>query len=38
MNYSDKLRYIELGADPDFQREFANALYIPHRYANLFPA
>ena len=35
---AEKLRYIELGADPDFQREFANALYIPHRYADLFPA
>jgi len=35
---AEKLRYIELGADPDFKQEFANALYIPHRYADLFPA
>jgi uncharacterized 2Fe-2S/4Fe-4S cluster protein (DUF4445 family) len=35
---AEKLRYIELGADPDFRREFTNALYIPHKYADLFPA
>jgi uncharacterized 2Fe-2S/4Fe-4S cluster protein (DUF4445 family) len=35
---AEKLRYIELGADPEFKQEFANALYIPHRHATLFPA
>jgi uncharacterized 2Fe-2S/4Fe-4S cluster protein (DUF4445 family) len=35
---AEKLRYIELGVDPEFEQEFANALYIPYRYANLFPA
>jgi len=29
--------YVELGADPSFQREFTNALYFPHREISLFP-
>jgi uncharacterized 2Fe-2S/4Fe-4S cluster protein (DUF4445 family) len=27
------LEYVELAADADFQKEFVNSLYIPHRYA-----
>jgi uncharacterized 2Fe-2S/4Fe-4S cluster protein (DUF4445 family) len=34
---AENLKYIELAADPDFRQEFADALYIPHRNANLFP-
>jgi uncharacterized 2Fe-2S/4Fe-4S cluster protein (DUF4445 family) len=35
---AEKLKYVELGADPEFKQEFADALYIPHRHADLFPA
>ena len=34
---AEKLKYVELGADPEFKQEFADALYIPHRHADLFP-
>jgi uncharacterized 2Fe-2S/4Fe-4S cluster protein (DUF4445 family) len=26
------LEYVELAADPEFQSEFVNSLYIPYRY------
>jgi len=29
--------YVELAADPDFQREFTDALYLPHRNSARFP-
>ena len=34
---SEKVNYIELGADPNFQNEFLNATYLPHRNLELFP-
>jgi uncharacterized 2Fe-2S/4Fe-4S cluster protein (DUF4445 family) len=30
---AEALEYVELAADPDFQKEFVNCLYIPHKYA-----
>ena len=30
---AEKLEYLELAADPDFQKEFVNSLYIPHKHA-----
>jgi uncharacterized 2Fe-2S/4Fe-4S cluster protein (DUF4445 family) len=30
---AEALEYVELAADPDFQKEFVNSLYIPHKYA-----
>jgi uncharacterized 2Fe-2S/4Fe-4S cluster protein (DUF4445 family) len=30
---AEALEYVELAADPDFQEEFVNSLYIPHKYA-----
>jgi uncharacterized 2Fe-2S/4Fe-4S cluster protein (DUF4445 family) len=29
---AETLEYVELAADPEFQSEFVNSLYIPHRY------
>ena len=31
---SKKVRYLELANDPDFKKEFINALFIPHKYPN----
>lgn len=31
------VHYVELAADPEFEREYINALYFPHRYLNRFP-
>lgn len=33
----EKVRYIELGADPDFSKEFAASMYVPHQDPSLFP-
>ncbi|MEM3004640.1 MAG: ASKHA domain-containing protein, partial [Candidatus Bathyarchaeia archaeon] len=33
----EKIRYVELGADPDFQREFVEAIDLPHARMELFP-
>jgi uncharacterized 2Fe-2S/4Fe-4S cluster protein (DUF4445 family) len=33
----EKVRYIELGADPDFPREFAASMYLPHEDSSLYP-
>jgi uncharacterized 2Fe-2S/4Fe-4S cluster protein (DUF4445 family) len=30
---ANSLEYVELAADPDFQEEFVNSLYIPHKHA-----
>jgi len=32
------IRYFHLGNEPDFQKEFLNALYIPHRQLERFPS
>jgi len=32
-----RIGYLELGADPDFQKEFLNATYFPHREVSRFP-
>lgn len=29
---AENLKYVELAADPNFQREFVNSLYIPHKH------
>ncbi len=34
----DKISYIELAADPNFEHEFASALRFPHKNINLFPS
>ena len=34
---SEKVQYIELGADSNFQNEFLNATYLPHKDLELFP-
>ena len=34
---SKKVRYLELTMDPDFSKEFVNALFIPNRNINRFP-
>lgn len=34
---SKEIRYLELAATPDFSREFAEALFIPHKDMNRFP-
>jgi uncharacterized 2Fe-2S/4Fe-4S cluster protein (DUF4445 family) len=34
---SRKVRYLELTIDPDFRKEFMDALYLPHRDASRFP-
>jgi len=31
-------RYVELTLDADFAREFANAMYLPHRDLERFPS
>jgi len=33
----EKVRYIELGADLDFSKEFAGSMYLPHQDPSLFP-
>jgi uncharacterized 2Fe-2S/4Fe-4S cluster protein (DUF4445 family) len=33
----EEVRYIELGADPAFPREFAASMYLPHQDPSLFP-
>jgi uncharacterized 2Fe-2S/4Fe-4S cluster protein (DUF4445 family) len=35
---SNKIRYLELAADPDFAREFAYAWYLPHKDLERFPS
>jgi len=35
---SEKVHYIELGADSNFQNEFLNATYLPHKNIELFPS
>jgi len=32
-----QIEYLELGADPEFMKEFLNATYFPHREAERFP-
>jgi hypothetical protein len=32
-----EVRYIELGADPAFSKEFAASMYLPHQDSSLFP-
>jgi len=32
-----RIEYIELGADPDFHKEFLNATYFPHKETERFP-
>ncbi len=32
-----RIEYIELGADPDFHKEFLNATYFPHKDLERFP-
>ena len=34
---SEKVRYIELAADPGFSKEFAASMYLPHQDASLYP-
>ncbi|MFX0078868.1 MAG: ASKHA domain-containing protein [Candidatus Hermodarchaeota archaeon] len=36
-NLSHKIRYLELTSDPDFNSEFANAMFIPHKDFSRFP-
>jgi len=31
------VKYIELGADPEFSKEFAASMYLPHQDPSLFP-
>jgi uncharacterized 2Fe-2S/4Fe-4S cluster protein (DUF4445 family) len=33
----EEVRYIELGADPAFSKEFAASMYLPHQDASLYP-
>lgn len=33
-----KVQYLELASDPDFQREFASAMYFPHKDLDRFPS
>ncbi|MEM3577908.1 MAG: ASKHA domain-containing protein [Candidatus Bathyarchaeia archaeon] len=35
---SEKVRYVELAADPNFNKEFAEATLIPHKNLNRFPS
>jgi uncharacterized 2Fe-2S/4Fe-4S cluster protein (DUF4445 family) len=35
---SEKVHYIELGADANFQNEFLNATFLPHKNLELFPS
>jgi uncharacterized 2Fe-2S/4Fe-4S cluster protein (DUF4445 family) len=32
-----EVKYVELGADPGFSKEFAASMYLPHQYASLYP-
>lgn len=32
-----EVRYVELGADPSFSKEFAASMYLPHQDLSLFP-
>jgi uncharacterized 2Fe-2S/4Fe-4S cluster protein (DUF4445 family) len=34
---SEEVKYIELGASPDFSKEFAASMYLPHKDASLYP-
>ena len=34
---SNRIRYVELTAHPDFQKEFMNALFLPHRNLSTYP-
>ena len=33
----EEVRYIELGADPGFSKEFAASMYLPHQDSSLYP-
>jgi len=33
----EEVRYIELGADPSFSKDFAASMYLPHQDASLYP-
>jgi uncharacterized 2Fe-2S/4Fe-4S cluster protein (DUF4445 family) len=33
----EEVRYIELGADPGFSREFAASMYLPHQDPSIYP-
>ena len=33
----ERVRYIELGADPGFSKEFAASMYLPHQDPSLYP-
>jgi len=33
----EQVRYIELGADPDFSKQFAASMYLPHQVPSLYP-
>jgi uncharacterized 2Fe-2S/4Fe-4S cluster protein (DUF4445 family) len=35
---SKKVRYLELATDPEFKKEFLNAMLIPHKDLNRFPS
>lgn len=35
---SKKLQYVELAVDPDFQKEFVNSMYIPHKQMEEYPS
>ncbi len=35
---SKKVEYVELAAEKDFQKEFAKAMFIPHRDLSVFPS
>jgi uncharacterized 2Fe-2S/4Fe-4S cluster protein (DUF4445 family) len=35
---ASKIKYFPVGDEPDFQNEFLNALYIPHKDLGLFPS
>jgi len=35
---TEKIEYVELALDPDFQLEFASATYLPHRDLDRFPS
>jgi uncharacterized 2Fe-2S/4Fe-4S cluster protein (DUF4445 family) len=35
---SNSVRYLELASDPDFHKEFADAMFIPNKYLDRFPS
>ncbi|MEM2702873.1 MAG: ASKHA domain-containing protein, partial [Candidatus Bathyarchaeia archaeon] len=35
---SKSIRYLELASDPDFQLEFAEAAFLPHKNLDRFPS